>query len=114
MQALFLTNTTIEEWPIKVVYRLHPFDPAHYPAKVAFAVSKRYFPKAHDRNTLKRNLREGYRVNKTELYDALKATDQQLLLIFIYTGKKLASFADLQPKIILILKRLTKVIENPD
>ncbi|MBO6517390.1 MAG: ribonuclease P protein component [Bacteroidia bacterium] len=58
--------------------------------QVLFSVSKRNFPRAVDRNTMKRRMREAFRANKTALNDLLPLNNQ-LALAVIYTGKELSS-----------------------
>jgi ribonuclease P protein component len=55
---------------------------------VAFSVPKRLFPKAVDRNYLKRLMREAWRLNKTSF------TQNQVFLLFIYQNKIRLSFKE--------------------
>ena len=74
-----------------------------YPAKFSVSVSKRHFSNATDRNRIKRQIRECYRLQKPAFYDALDkkmlAIDQQkqaldadqrevLVIMFLYVPKK--------------------------
>ncbi len=70
------------------------------------SVPKRSFPHAHDRNRVRRLLREAYRKNKLPLYSALQANQLQLALVVIYTSKKITTFNDAENKIKLVLSRL--------
>lgn len=79
---------------------------APVPAQCLFSVSARKFPQATDRNRIKRLLREGFRRNKSALYDVIEKTGQQYALAIVYTGKTVTDFNALEPKIQLALRAL--------
>ncbi|MBA2423463.1 MAG: ribonuclease P protein component [Chitinophagales bacterium] len=89
--------------PFKIQYLYkHLQSPA--PAQLMISVPAKIFPRAVDRNRVKRLTREAYRLNKHLLYGFLNSTNQGLLIAFIYTAKKVEPFELIQSKIILILK----------
>ncbi|MBL0052345.1 MAG: ribonuclease P protein component [Bacteroidetes bacterium] len=95
--------------PFKVIYLKHelPIDGA--PLQVAFVVPKRNFKKAHDRNFIKRHMREAYRHNKHKLFDQCVNQKQKMALLLIYAPKNLTNFYEVSQKIVLVLHRLIKV-----
>jgi len=66
------------------------------PLKVAFVVPKRSFNKAVDRNTLKRKMKEAFRLNQTNLLNALTESDQKFSMLFIYQAKNKMSFHQIE------------------
>jgi ribonuclease P protein component len=76
------------------------------PTQAMFVAPKRSFKKSPDRNTLKRRMRESYRLQKQELYDTLAENKQSVLLAFIYTGKKEEEFPQIFSSIQSLLRKL--------
>lgn len=77
-------------------------------------VSSRIFKKAHDRNKVKRLLREVYRTQKHPLYAAMEQKTGSLDLFFLYIGKELPEFALLKDALEKILEKLVrKISESP-
>lgn len=74
--------------------------------KVLFSVSKRKFKKAVDRNHVKRRIKEAYRLNKT----LITIPNIELNIGFIFVAGNLMEFSEIQPKIILCLKKLQAVL----
>jgi ribonuclease P protein component len=69
---------------------------------------KKRFPRAVDRNRIKRLMREAWRKNKHTLYTALNEQGKKLAIMLIYVGAELPEYKLAEDKIILILQRLSK------
>lgn len=78
------------------------------PVQVGFAVSSRTFPRAVDRNRVKRLLREAWRLQKNPLTSRQTAVAGTLHLFFIYQGRELPSYAQLSEKFSVLLEKLTR------
>lgn len=89
--------------------------PVDFPAQVMFTASKRNFKRAHDRNKIKRLMREGYRKQKHIVYNPLRHRNLQCALMIIFTGRSLPNAAYVHGKISELLKRFAEVIPQlPD
>lgn len=110
LEQLFAKGKSFSVFPIKVFYTVTD-DSALVQAGVG--VSSRIFKKAHDRNKVKRLLREVYRTQKQALYTRVTTDQKQLNVFFLYIGKKLPVFADLQIAMEKTLEKLIRKISEP-
>ena len=69
----------------------------------AFAVPKRNFKSAVDRNRVKRQLREAYRLNKQMLEEI---SGRKFVMLFLYLGKVKPQYAELEKAMVKLLKKL--------
>ena len=94
----------------------HPFVIRYLPLEdsistshqILISVSKRNFKRAVDRNKIKRQIREAYRLNK-ELLTGLK---DHYAIAYIYSFKKTMPYSELESKLIESLKRLQKELNS--
>lgn len=109
---IFLSGTSFLCYPLKVVWKeealLTPF-----PAQVVFSVPKRLFKRAHDRNLLKRQLREVYRYRKNGLYQILEVSDRKIALMIVYIAKDKLEFDQLEGAMNKVILKLKKKLEVP-
>lgn len=99
---LFSKGSSFNVYPLRFVYHTPQDAPLGQP-QVLISVSKRYFKRATDRNRLKRQIREAYRLNKHILYQNPQQVPQ--LLGVLYIGKEKKSFDSIQKKLISGLER---------
>jgi ribonuclease P protein component len=102
---LFSDRTSFFVYPLKVIYVATDHG-GNFPVQAAFAASKKIFRKAVDRNLLKRRMREAYRLNKQILYQG--AGEKKLVIIFIYIGKEIINFQQIEKA----LKRALNMVSD--
>lgn len=108
IEELFSANhPSLMVFPIKMVYFFDTHTPLRMLPKVLILVSKRNVNKAVNRNYVKRRIREAYRINKHMLLSKLTpAIPHNLVLMFIYTQKDIASFTQIQQSIQKIFSKV--------
>lgn len=112
MERIFEAGLTIKKFPLILKYSLVDFED-NQPLKVVISVPKRRIRKAHDRNRIRRQLKEAYRLNRLPLKKSLVEQSKSLALFFIYTGKENPDYTVIEEKIQLLLKELMKVYPKP-
>lgn len=107
---IFLSGTSFLCYPLKVVWKYEQLSTS-YPAQVVFSVPKRLFKRAHDRNLLKRQLREVYRCRKPELYQLLELNDRKIAFMIVYIAKEKLEFGQIEGAMTKVIAKLKKKLE---
>jgi len=107
---IFLSGTSFLCYPLKVVWKYEELLTS-YPAQVVFSVPKRLFKRAHDRNLLKRQLREVYRHQKQELYQSLEVNDRKIAVMIVYIAKEKLEFGQIESAMAKVISKLKKKLE---
>jgi ribonuclease P protein component len=92
---------------VKVFYLPVEHTPVH-PVQVGVGVSARNFKKAVDRNTIKRRMREAYRLHKLPLHEHLIAKQKSVAVFILWIDKQLPTTAALQDLMPGVLEKLIK------
>lgn len=77
--------------------------------QAAFAVSKKYFKRAVERNRIRRLMRECYRLQKNNLQNQLEENGKSLAVFFLFTGKELPDYKLIYTKTGSLLLKLESI-----
>ncbi len=102
IEFLFRNGKKHFSYPFMMV--THPMPELEEPIKFGVSVRKKDFKKAVMRNSIKRKMRECFRLNKEELYTALQ--NEPHLAMLIYIGKEEQSFQEMEKGYLKLVKKL--------
>ncbi len=111
IDQLFTTGHRFHVAPFRVLWQ-EPTEPAETPLRILITVSKKRFPLAVRRNSIRRRIREAYRRQKQVLIPRLAASGRACECCLIYSGSGNESSTELESKILLLLQRLQNAYEK--
>jgi ribonuclease P protein component len=109
IKELFNEGSSFFLYPFKVLFYVKG-EVEKGTVQVLFSVSKKKIKKAVGRNLVRRRIKEVYRLNKS----LLSLDGKQISIGLVYVSSDLMEFADLQPKMITILKKLSLLLSQND
>lgn len=108
IDILFSEGRSFSAYPVRVVWSFEPKTQSKY-VKAAFSVSKRSFKHATDRNRLKRQMREAYRLQKGSFIETVPG---ELSVMFLYTAKEKLSYELMHQSVGKLLDKIRKAVSE--
>lgn len=105
IDRLFREGKQLRAFPLTMSY-LENEPMGNVPFQVVLSAPKRQFKRAHDRNYVKRLMKEVLRKEKQPLEDALNESGKHLSLVIIYTNKEVLSYQELEKCVRKLVGRL--------
>lgn len=102
---LFAHGKSKTQFPFKLIYKPTEFE-SPFPVRAMFVVPKKKHKRANKRNSIKRRMREVYRLNKHILYDALKS--QKLDLMFICLSNEELEYTVIEKSMLQLMETIGK------
>lgn len=94
IKALFASGHSLGAYPLRLVYM--PIPAAPYPVQFTATVPRRKFPRAVQRNRIKRQIREAWRLHKNDLYQQGFPEDLSYAFLVIYVAKEPLPYRDIE------------------
>ncbi|MFK8007082.1 MAG: ribonuclease P protein component [Saprospiraceae bacterium] len=103
---LFTEGKSFISYPIRFVWVKMESPLSDFPLQMSLTVPKRAFPKAVDRNRLRRRIREAYRLNKHSIYQKLDTPTEQYGVMLIYIARETLDFHQIEEGVKKGLRKL--------
>ena len=100
-------SRSVAAFPLRAVFMQRPRGAHDEPLQMLISVPKKYFHHAVDRNRVKRQVREAWRLHKSLLAEAL-ASDKQLLIAFVWTSDTLLPTSAVAERVVNLTRRITE------
>ena len=94
----------LSAFPLRMVFMLMECTAGDEPVQVLISVPKKRLKHAVDRNRVKRQIREAYRLNKQSLIEAVPE-GKRLLVAFVWQSDQLSPSTDVESRLKNLLKR---------
>ena len=100
-------SRSVAAFPLRAVFMQRPRGAHDEPLQMLISVPKKFFHHAVDRNRVKRQVREAWRLHKSLLAEAL-ASDKQLLIAFVWTSDTLLPTSAVDERVANLTRRITE------
>lgn len=102
---IFSKGAVVKSFPIRIQFVFH--DNADFPLyQIGASVPKRSFKKAVDRNRIKRQIREAFRINKNDFLSRIQQSDKKIALMIIFSGREKLDYKRIEAAIVKSLQKI--------
>ena len=108
LDGLFSGGKSKTHFPIKVIFKTSAYE-SDFPARVVFIVPKKKHRRANKRNTIRRRMREVYRLNKHKLYQSLG--EKKLDIMFVFLSNEVADYAQVELCMLSLMEHVGKSMQ---
>jgi ribonuclease P protein component len=114
IEQLFKEGKKISIFPLHIYYQFTGLttSDSRLATQIGVGVSAKNFKKAVDRNRIKRLIRESYRLQKPNFNNTIRASNQQLNVFIVYTGKELPDYKLVYDRVAIALQKISAAIEK--
>ena len=109
LDEVYKNGELIKHFPYRLKYLSYKFED-EAKVKIVVSIPKRNVKKAVDRNRLRRQIKEAYRLNKSDLVTHFKEKEGGLALFLIYSGKENQPYDFLEKNLKVVLQQLIKKV----
>lgn len=103
-------NKSLVAYPLRVVYALLPKDDEE--ASILVSVPKKKFHHAVDRNRMKRQVRESYRMNKDVIMKKMAGRDEMLAMAFVCIADQPCESEQVKRSVMKLLHKIAETLNQ--
>jgi ribonuclease P protein component len=111
IDKLFQEGKRYRNFPFSISYLQGDFQ-FLAPFQILISVPKRQFKKAHDRNYVKRCIREILRKNKDLIQNRQQPDNNKIVLSVVYNYNQLTTFVEMEQKLVKALQMLSSKLKQ--
>jgi len=102
---IFSEGSVVKSYPIRIQFIFHEIEDFP-PCQMGVSVPKRHFKSAVDRNKIKRQIKEAYRLNKSSLINDLKLKKKKIAMMFIFSANINLEFTQIEKLTIAAISKI--------